>query len=543
MRDLRVPKSQGMIPFPYRRLSEDFSGTNLRYSLLSNTIFENCKFDRAQLLGTDCRNAQFTGRTSMRSAAIFAALLDEAQFRGVDFSDARLNGDITADISGALFAGAEFSGADLRQVRFDAHYPPRFYAPDAGAGSKKTNLGGCKLRTSLLRMDWSFLNINRAVWEDFPTDFTGLRAPYADLGDYNFAGKNLTNADFTGADISRADFTGAILKGAIFAGQDLRPVKLDRADLTGADLTGANLSGKTVDRAILTRAKMIATNCQGAKLASCIVTAPATFSTDPKRRTSFEAAEFPPSLLGLNWEALDLRNLPESVHFPQDLSELNARHALLHGLNLSGKILVDAKFDHAELRGASLADCDLSSASFQNAFLQGGEGAHPCDLSKAYMKNAVFDDANLTGVTATYCYFFEQSASMARATLADCDFSFAYMTGAKFQGIAGNAVRGVKFTGACLVNANFNGVAFSNYGDTACTLTNALLQGATFNNATLTGVFMRDAAIPPRRPMPAPSAPRAATVPAPGTSCRRPTRRSSGTILWALDKAMPSGAL
>jgi uncharacterized protein YjbI with pentapeptide repeats len=495
--DLRVPRSTLPYQVVFRR-GEDFSGAQLSRANLSDTTFENCKFEEAKLIAADCRNTRFEGEWggNMKRAVLEGAKLDGAQLRGVDFSGAKLTQANfgNADVTGAILDHAKANAADLRNVRFDSNRRPRFHSPEATPGTEPTILWGAKLKASLLGLDWSFLDLSAATIEDVPHDLGAIQAKYSKLWPGAFAGKRLANSDFTGSDIANVDFTGAILAGAKFSGQNLVAVKLDRADLTGADLTDASLRGKTLTGAILTRAKMIRTDCGGARLASCVVTEAATFSTDPRRRTIFEKAEFPPALLGLNWEALDLRGLPESVHFPEDLTNLNAKYALLHGINLSGRILDSAEFQHAELRGASLADCDLSSAKFNHASLQGGDGKNACDLGGAYLKTTDFEDANLTGVTATYCYLYE-NAKMARATLVDCDFSNSYMTGANFEGIAGNAMRGVKFTGACLVNAKFKGVLFSNYNDAACSLVKALLHGADFTGATLTGVFMREAAV------------------------------------------------
>jgi len=81
-----------------------------------------------------------------------------------------------------------------------------------------------------------------------------------------------------------------------------------------------------------------------------------------------------------------------------------------------------------------------------------------------------------------------------------CDFSYAYLYAANFSGVKEQAMQGVKFTGACLVNAKFDGVNFHKGGDDqACSLQGACLRGATFKNATLEGTEMRNAAIAKER--------------------------------------------
>jgi uncharacterized protein YjbI with pentapeptide repeats len=483
------------------RRDEDFTGAKLGKASLANTEFRSCKFDRADLTEANCSGARFgvpgQAPSSMTGAVFIKTDLDDAQFHKCPLAGANFKGTSfgNATLSGAIMEGSILDDADLRAVQFAPNDPPRFHAADPKPDGKKTSLVKTKLKASLLGSDWTLLDLTDAAIDDIPTAIPLLKANYSLLGPLDLSGRNLTQADFTGSTLKDVKFNGANLTSAVLASLDLRSTTLTGATLTDADLSRANLKDMTIDAAVLTRIKMLATDCTQAKLGTCTAAEPGIFSRDPnERRTCFAKATIPAALLGLDWQALDLGDATIS-NLPVDLTKLDARYALLHGINLSDKILIEAKFDHAELRRGSLANSDLTSATFNKASLQGVEGENPCSLSKAFMKNAVFDDANLTGVNATYVYFYDLQASVARAVLAGCDFSNAYLSGVNFSGVRDGAMQGVKFNGACLINADFNGVKFSNYGQNSSSLSNACLQGVNFTNATLSGTFMRDAAV------------------------------------------------
>lgn len=483
------------------RRDEDFTGAKLRKASLAGTEFRSCKFDRADLTEANCSGTKFgvpgqspssiTGavfiKTDLAGAQFHKCPLAGANFKGTDLGDATL--------SGASMEGSILDEADLRAVQFASDNPPRFHAADPKPDARKTSMVKTKLKASLLGSDWTLLDLTGATIQDIPTAITLLKANYSLIGPLDLSGRNLSSADFKGSTLKDVKFNGATLTNAVLVDLDLRSTTLTGATLTDADLSRANLKDMTIDAAVLTRVKMPGTDCTQAKLGTCTAAEPGIFSRDPnERRTCFVKATIPAALLALDWRTLDLRDATIS-NLPVDLTKLDATYALLHGINLSDKILIEAKFDHAELRRGSLANSDLTSATFNKASLQGAEGENPCSLSKAFMKNAVFDDANLTGVNATYVYFYDLKASVARAVLAGCDFSNAYLSGVNFSGVRDGAMQGVKFNGACLINANFNGVKFSNYGQNSCSLSHACLQGVNFTNATLSGTFMRDAAV------------------------------------------------
>ena len=490
----------------------DFNETKCAGAMFGNldsvTSLKKAKFNKTDLGGTDfvrCDLSEaefvestFSATTSFRLAKLRGAKFVGASLAGADFLDADLTGaDFTranfgnANLSGAILTGAILDDADLRTVQFTKL--PRFYDADAPVDAKKASLKRAKLKAGLLGSDWSRIDLNDATVEDIPVTISKLQAKNSLLGPLNFASKTLVDADFTGSTLKNIDFTGATLTGAVMPGIDLRTTTLTRVDLTGADLSRANLREKTIEGAILTRVKMLGTDCAGAKLSTCTAAEPGVFTHDPaQQRTSFAGAEIPYALLKLNWEALDLRNVT-IANLPQDLTKLNANHALLRSINLVDRILEKANFDNAQLTGGLLSSTNLTNATFIKAFLQGEPPVNACDLSGAFMKKTDFTGANLTGVGASSCCMFE--ATLAQSTMIACIFTNAYLASVNFSGVKDNAMQGVNFSRACLVNAIFKGVKFSNYKELSCSLVEACLQGANFQDALLSGVFMRNAAI------------------------------------------------
>jgi uncharacterized protein YjbI with pentapeptide repeats len=464
------------------KFAKDTNRGNVSRAIFDRTNIRGTDFNHAWMPLAKLAEAKFSSATKFQHADLRKADFRRANLEGADFSYADLrDADFTnanfgaATLTDAMLAGATLDGADLRTVTFAAGHPPKLRADTYGPSDKKTSFRNAKFKAGLLATNWSLLDLTGAIVDEVPKSVSGLVAQYTVFG--------------------AIDWTKGQLAGANFAGSDLRTVKFEEADLTDAEFANANMSGMTLKKAILTRVKMAGCDCSDVKFEECTAAAPGSFERDPsKKRTSFARSSVPHALLGMNWTALDLRDLIGGGVFPEELPELKAEQALLHGINLSMKNLEGAVFDHAELRGASLFGSNLKNAFLQHASLQGGDGRNACALSDAFMQSAKLVGANLTGVIATGAYLHE-GVDFSQATLSNCDFSNAYMLNAIFSGIGGAAMQGVKFNGACLVNTDFKGVKFSNYGDSSCSFSNACLQGADFSGATLRGTNMTNAAI------------------------------------------------
>lgn len=113
-------------------------------------------------------------------------------------------------------------------------------------------------------------------------DFSGVSLEQADLAGADLHEANLSDADLRGADLtgaqlyrndlSGADLTGANLHEANLGEANLREGDLRGADLTGVQLYGANLSGADLREADLTKANLFRSILYGANLSGAAVT-------------------------------------------------------------------------------------------------------------------------------------------------------------------------------------------------------------------------------------------------------------------------------
>jgi hypothetical protein len=113
-------------------------------------------------------------------------------------------------------------------------------------------------------------------------DFRGANLEQAELSEADLHEANLSNAglrgaDLTGAQLYRTDLSGADLREADLTGANLFEANLREADLSGADLTeaqlsGANLSSADLCEADLTRANLFRIILPGADLRGAAVT-------------------------------------------------------------------------------------------------------------------------------------------------------------------------------------------------------------------------------------------------------------------------------
>ena len=161
-------------------------------------------------------------------------------------------------------------------------------------------------------------------------------------------------------------------------------------------------------------------------------------------------------------------------------------HALLDGLTLANRNLVEADFSGASLVAASLYGSNLERASFYCADLR------KCDLQAAKLVRADLRGASFKGAKLSFAvldhadlraammmYVGDAGVSVVdrggeKGAAAGVDFSNCSMKGVSF----GNAkLDGANFEGALLQGANFKGAKLAN---------------ASFRGAVLTGVNLKD---------------------------------------------------
>ncbi|HZP66710.1 MAG TPA: pentapeptide repeat-containing protein [Rudaea sp.] len=174
---------------------------------------------------------------------------------------------------------------------------------------------------------------------------------------------------------------------------------------------------------------------------------------------------------------------------PVDFSNAELRDATLTGTVLPGAI-----FNGAVLSGANMATSNLFGAKFLGAYLNTTAASRVTNLSDCNLRDADFSNAHLDGsngrpgANLTKVRLWGDNAKIANATLAGAVFTGSYLGSLDLRNIKGEAMRGVQFTDACLVNCKFNGSALID-----CFLNNACLYGADFSDAELYGATFNNA--------------------------------------------------
>lgn len=416
----------------------------------------------------DLSNTNFSGNT-IGDAAFDHAVLNGTDFRGTTLLNTTFRGAIgtSPDFSGARLGSVSFAGATITTPVFDIH--TSFHGFSGGG-------------------------FNGPFYSD--TDFSGAVLPNSDFSNLDLNKIHFSNCDFTGA-----KFNGAMLQGAVF----------DGATLTNADFSGAQLQGATFNGAKLTNANFSGAQLQGTQFTNTDVTQ-TIFSTNPQfattgDRTSFTGSKIPLSFNGNNWTFLDLSGASFPVK-PATITNLNAQSARLCGMDFSHItfLATDAvnnptNFSNSVLAQADFSNANLNSARFSSANAEPDSmPATPynnsANFSGANLEDARFDGAFLAGVDFSYALLWGGQATLAGATLTDASFANAFLASAKFDELEGAQCGGVDFTGACLVNACFNGTTLREGAKGKQVIfDDAFLQGVDFGGATFTAVSLNGAVL------------------------------------------------
>jgi uncharacterized protein YjbI with pentapeptide repeats len=202
----------------------------------------------------------------------------------------------------------------------------------------------------------------------------------------------------------------------------------DRADLRKADFEGAHVQGASFFRTQLKGAVLLHAHLQGASL---------------------EGAQ-------LEGHSLD--------------------HAELQGASLMGAQLQGAALDYAQLQGASLDNAQLRGATLREAQLQGAS------LQNAQLRGATLGWAKLQGATL-------DKAQLQGATLREAKLQGASLDRAQLQGAS---LDDAQLQGASLQNAQLQGARFLRSTFFATNMRYASVWRTSFENASLTGVFLND---------------------------------------------------
>lgn len=204
----------------------------------------------------DLRSAKLD-RSDLHQADLTGAILDDASLAGANLRDVKLDcADLTefllsedrevavctsarrADFTGADLSGAQMTGLDAREGKFES-------AKLTGANMSYAVLAGAMLVDA--KLDRANLT-------------GGIKAAGADFSIASLRGADLTGGKLYGADFRSSEMQGAIfnyasLQGAAMEGAKLQAASLQRAVLWGADMsrtdvTAADLRGVKVWMAV-----------------------------------------------------------------------------------------------------------------------------------------------------------------------------------------------------------------------------------------------------------------------------------------------------
>jgi uncharacterized protein YjbI with pentapeptide repeats len=323
----------------------DLTGANLTGATLSNAV-----------LGGNLSNANLTNanlaQVNLVAQAHPSLKLTGANLSGADLSHAVLPG---ADLSGTALAGTNFTGQDLSQVKLPS---PLTQSTDP---AKPTILTNCTLPYTVIKLNWSCLDLTGATITALPTDLTGLNA----------AGTRRPQADFSDFTLDGANFTGATLDGATFTGASLR---------SKVNFSEARLLGTVFTKAVLDQVSFRAAALGGVQLNQA-----ANFSFAFISNCDFTQA----SLYGVIFAGATLvsGNILQAGAAP-GLQEADFSDAYLPDADFSGTSLQGAKFDGAFVVGCILDNADLSAAQ---------QGAIPSSLASACLQGVSFQNTKLAG--------------------------------------------------------------------------------------------------------------------------------------------------
>jgi uncharacterized protein YjbI with pentapeptide repeats len=380
----------------------------------------------------DLRAVNFDDR-----AKLTGARLHRVNLAGHDFRQANLDGaDFTdANLAGANLANASmvatnFAGADLSGARFGT--APKFSTDT----TRRTSMVGAKLDGAQLTT-WAYLDLQGTTMSVTPAE--GVDARHADL-----RGATITGARLIAATLDNADLQGAVLVSA-----DLTDASLREVTLRGASMTSARLV-----RADCTKAQIGAT-----KLLFSVPIDSATLRSDSALQDAVRGA-FATHELALTRSAT--------------LAAAGSRRWLLSDTNQRYRITADEQAEHIDVHAYLSTD-------------------HAAVLTAAYMRDAVFDEAELFAVNMSAAHWYGSKASATGANLEQIDASNANLGQID---LSDAQLMGARFNMAILAAATLTGADLgpSTDGETA-SMHQAHLGGANLTEAKLHSAVMTDAAV------------------------------------------------
>jgi uncharacterized protein YjbI with pentapeptide repeats len=481
----------------------DLSNRNLTQAWLcnfdlSNASMRNTNLTDAYVKGVSVANADFT----------------DAIITGVDFS---FNFSFTASqlYTTANYKNGNLSGIDLGNMNLaDADFAGKNLT---GAGFTFANLTNANFNDAII----SNANFTGTTSKGFTQNQFYRTASYKsgdlsginlggknDLTGWNFAGKNLTDAQFgnylyAGGILTNANFTDAIINGANFIGttgftaaQLCQTASYKNGDLSGVglgviDLTGCSFMGKN-----LTQTQFYQTNLTNINFTNTLIAGASFDKVQNFTKTQFYSTA--------SYKNGNLSGI--SFGTQTNLTEWN-----LAGKNVSG-----AGFYGCTLTNTDFSNADLTNSTFdynflvQDNLLMDGVNFNHSNLNKAKISNALLANANFHNANLT-------GASFNKVTLTNADFTDAVVQGVSFDNAldftadqlystasykTGNLSRillwhinlaGWNFTDQNITNGNFSSNTMNNTNFTRADLRGA--SGIDLSTAITTNAILRDGQI------------------------------------------------
>jgi uncharacterized protein YjbI with pentapeptide repeats len=335
----------------------DLTGANLTGATLAGNLssanLTGAVLNSAVVQGGNLSNANLTGATlaGVNLGAQPVVKLTGANLTGVDLSGASLPG---ADLTGCNLAATNFTGQNLSQVTFSSSLQ-QSTDPD-----HPTIFANCILPYTVIRLNWSCLDLSGTNITGMPSSLKELNASGARRPKANFTGVTLDGADFTGASLDNAQFVNASLCAQVnFKGALLVGAVFTHAVLDGASFEAAALGGVQLDQAA---------NFSYAYVSNC----------------DFSQA----SLYGVIFTGATLISGNTLQASNPGLQEADFSNAYLADADFTGASLQGAKFDGAFMVGCTLSNADLSPTQ---------QGAVSASLGGACLQGAALDGTNLAG--------------------------------------------------------------------------------------------------------------------------------------------------
>ncbi len=330
----------------------DFSGLNLSQVIFAHSTFNNCKFDKAELVGACFEKSVFKGKVSFQEADLTDANFITSSAEEIDFTSALMARVrmMHANYDKAVFEKALMYSADLTALQA------------AGAILREADI---------TKGDLEKVNLRYADAQYAKLRKVNLTQALLDEADFSHA--DLTEAVLDQVDAQKAKFEEAIMEYAKAQNANFRGTMLKKIQARGIDLTDSDLEEVQAEYANFSKSLMDNVNARYA-----------TFEQAVFEDAHAHCADFTSTVMeGLKGERMDISS---SI-----LHETNLRNA---GLKDSVMLEVDgyraklngAILENANLEFARFITCDFNAAKLLNANLQG-----------AHLAKADFEKADLTG--------------------------------------------------------------------------------------------------------------------------------------------------